>query len=407
MTAISRADRRSDSAVILIAFATFVGLGLSAGLRGVAWPSMREEFGLPDDGLGILIFTQTLGYVLSSFFSGRVASWLGNGKTYLSSNVMMGVGLLGAFAAPSWAVFLGASFVTGMASGLVDAGLNNYVAAYYGARQMNWLHACFGLGTTIGPLVMTTVLNASLPWRTGYALSGVLLLLLSLFYLATLRLWRDGTTSTATSERAVQPSMTATLRQPLLWLSVILFIVYAGMEVGAGDWSYALFTDGRGIAPDTAGLWVTIYWGSFTVGRLLFGVISGRFTTVSLLRICMAGTVAGAVLWWLNITDLVGFLGLALLGFAQAPLFPLLILDTGKRLGQQHAAHAIGFQVSAAGVGIMILPAVAGLLVARTGYEVLTPFFLLLAVLVFVLNEIMLVTSRARRQRALAAGSAD
>ena len=50
---------------------------------------------------------------------------------------------------------------------------------------------------------------------------------------------------------------------------------------------------------------------------------------------------------------------------------------------------------------------ILGALVARTGYEVLTPFFLVLAGLVFVLNEIMLVMSRARRQRALAAGSAD
>lgn len=400
MTAVARADRRADSTVVLIAFATFVGLGLSSGLRGVAWPSMRDEFGLPADGLGVLIFTQTLGYILSSFFSGRVSARLGNGRTYLLSVVVMGVGLSVACVAPAWPVFVGAGFVLGMASGLVDAGLNNYMAAYYGARQMNWLHACFGIGTTIGPLVMTTILNAALPWRVGYGLGATLLFALAVLYALTLRQWRDGAVDAGSAGRVSDASLADTLRQPLLWLSVVLFMVYAGMEVGAGDWSYTLFTDGRGIPPEPAGLWVTVYWGSFTVGRLLFGFISWRFQMVTLLRVCMAGMVAGAALWWLNLTDTTGFIGLALLGFAQAPVFPLLILGTAERLGRTHAANAIGFQVSAAGVGIATLPALAGVLVTRLGYEVITPYFLALAVLVFVLHELTRLTGRMRRPAA-------
>jgi len=405
MAAINRADRQADSAVVWIAFATFIGLGLASGLRGVAWPSMRDEFGLPADGLGVLIFAQTLGYILSSFFSGRVATWLGNGKTYLFANGVMGLGLLVSFAAPSWAVFIVSGFVIGASSGLVDAGLNNYLAAYYGPRQMNWLHACFGIGWTIGPLMMTTIINASLSWRVGFGISGVLILLLTVLYLATLRHWRNGAVQTTTSEHVLDASLTHTLRQPLLWLSVALFMVYAGMEVGAGDWSYTLFTDGRGILPETAGLWVTVYSGSFTVGRLLFGAISGRFSVTKILRLCMGGSVLGALLWWLNITDFVGFIGLALLGFSQAPLFPLLILGTAERLGKEHAANAIGFQVSAAGVGIAILPALLGVLVARLGYGVITPFILVLAVLVFVLHEVTLVTSVSRRRAAPTVGA--
>ena len=41
MAAVARADRRADSTVVWITFATFIGLGLASGLRGVAWPSMR------------------------------------------------------------------------------------------------------------------------------------------------------------------------------------------------------------------------------------------------------------------------------------------------------------------------------------------------------------------------------
>jgi fucose permease len=404
MAAVARAERRADSTVVWLAFATFIGLGVSSGLRGVAWPSMRDEFGLPADGLGVLIFMQTLGYILSSFFSGRVATRLGNGRTYFLASGVMGLGLLASFAAPSWVVFIVSGFVIGAASGLIDAGLNNYMAAYYGPRQMNWLHACFGIGWTIGPLMMTTIVNASLSWRVGYGVSGALLLILTALYLVTLRHWRDSTVQTS-SNQVRAASLTQTLRQPLLWLSVALFMVYAGMEVGAGDWSYTLFTDGRGILPEIAGLWVTVYSGSFTVGRLLFGAVSGRFSINATLRWGMAGSALGALLWWLNITDMVGFIGLALLGFSQAPLFPLLILGTAERLGPEHAANAIGFQVSAAGVGIAILPALLGMLVARMGYDVITPFILVLALLVYALHELTLLTSAARRRAASPAGA--
>src|SRR5690606_10297898 len=130
-------------------------------------------------------------------------------------------------------------------------------------------------------------LNASLPWRIGYALSGVLVLGLGLGYLLTLGQWRNGMVASTSAEKVADASLGETLRLPLMWLSILLFMVYAGMEVGAGDWSFTLFTDGRGISQDVAGMWVTIYWGSFTVSRILFGAISGRFGLVTLLRLCM------------------------------------------------------------------------------------------------------------------------
>ena len=44
------------------------------------------------------------------------------------------------------------------------------------------------------------------------------------------------------------------------------------MEVGVGQWSATLLIEGRGINVETAGRWVGVYWGAFTVGRILFGL---------------------------------------------------------------------------------------------------------------------------------------
>lgn len=63
--------------VALLAFLAYVSLGLPDGLLGVAWPSMRRDFSLPFDSLGALFVTTTIGYLLSSFFAGRLTARFG------------------------------------------------------------------------------------------------------------------------------------------------------------------------------------------------------------------------------------------------------------------------------------------------------------------------------------------
>ena len=101
------------------------------------------------------------------------------------------------------------------------------------------------------------------------------------------------------------------------------------------------------------------------------------------------------MLWW-NGADLVSFLGLALMGFAQAPIFPLLVSITPKRVGDEHAANAIGFQVAAAGLGVGILPGLAGILAAKLGLEIVGPFLLVASIIMLLLHEVLIRSSGRR-----------
>jgi fucose permease len=83
----------------------------------------------------------------------------------------------------------------------------------------------------------------------------------------------------------------------------------------------------------------------------------------------MAGSVAGASLFVLASGAMLSFAGLLLVGLALAPIFPTLISQTPKRVGQRYASHAIGFQVSAAMLGIVIGPSLVGLLGVRFGLQ--------------------------------------
>jgi fucose permease len=103
----------------------------------------------------------------------------------------------------------------------------------------------------------------------------------------------------------------------------------------------------------------------------------------------------------------VGFFGLILLGFAQAPLFPVLISNTPRRVGASSAADAIGFQIAGAGVGIAALPALAGVLANNINIEIVPVFIVVCAVLMIILHEISIIQGVRIRRRAEAAPVGD
>ena len=60
--------------LIILAYIAFIALGMPDGLLGVAWPSIRADFSIPLDAVGVLILSSMAGYLTSSFLSGLLVS---------------------------------------------------------------------------------------------------------------------------------------------------------------------------------------------------------------------------------------------------------------------------------------------------------------------------------------------
>lgn len=396
--------QRSQRLLLILAFLAFISLGLPDGLPGVAWPSMHTTFRVPLSSLGSVLIAMSVGFLASSSSSGYLATRIGIGKLLALSSLLVAGGLFGAATAPSWWVLLGYVVLLGAGGGIIDAGLNTYAAAHYTPRQVNWLHAFYGLGAALGPLLMTLIISQRMPWQWGYALVGVCLGTMAVCFWLTRHRWQDAAAALsdtqATSPDEPPLSAGAVLRRPLVWLGILLFFLYTGLEVSAGQWVYTLFTEERGIAPGVAGTWVSIYWGSLTVGRLIFGVVATWLGAHTILRTSMIAVVGGALLLWTAPVPLVSSIGLALMGLMLAPIFPLLIAQTPARLGSAVAAYAIGFQVAGANLGASLVPGCVGLLVDLFSLRVIAPFIVGLALLLLLTHELLLHIPAAHRHHA-------
>ncbi len=267
---------------------------------------------------------------------------------------------------------------------------------------MQWLHAFFGLGATLSPLIMTASLSKFISWRPGYFFVGVLMALMAVAFRFTYASWRAPQKISAAAVESgdagpglmdYQTSVWQSLLHPQVWIGILLFLLYTGAELTLGNWTYTLFTEGRGISPQIAGIWAGGFWAIFTVGRVLGGLYAHRVRLNTLMVSAMLLALAGSILFWWNPLPLIGVLGVFVVGLAMAPIFPGLISSTSQRVGEHHAANTIGIQISAAGLGGAVLPAFAGFLAQRISLEAIP---VMLAVSLLALFLLYMLSTRLK-----------
>jgi fucose permease len=302
--------------------------------------------------------------------------------------------------APAWALFPPFALVWGLGSGAIDSALNGYATRHYSVRHVNWLHACWSVGATLGPVIMTAALSWTGSYRGGYAGIAGALAAMGVAFAATRRSWDDQMEgSSLSTSRAPTATIGAfrTLESGLVWLQITLFFTYTGLEAGAGQWCFTVLREQHDLGVEAAGAWTAAFWASLLAGRVAGGFLVDRVGSDRLLRLSAFAVVAGA-LAFASGDGAANRVGLIVLAGALAPVYPTLMARTPTRLGRAASVHAIGFQVSAATLGAAALPTGLGVITSRAGLGVVAPAVAAVAVVFLALHELLLrVTPRADR----------
>ncbi|WP_270939400.1 MFS transporter, partial [Falsiroseomonas oryzae] len=153
--------------LLVLAYLAFIGLGLPDPLPGTLWPEVSRAYGLPNARLGLVLAGLSAGYILAGLFAGRIIVRLGIGGVLAASVAATALAATGHALAPPFPVFVALALLAGMGGGAVDAALNAYSATHFAPRHLNWLHACWGIGATLGPALAALLLAAGAGWQAG------------------------------------------------------------------------------------------------------------------------------------------------------------------------------------------------------------------------------------------------
>jgi fucose permease len=343
---------------------------------------MAEDLARDLGDLGILTAVTGGSYAVVSLASGSLTKRIPAGTLLVAAATAAAVSLVVYAGADGFVWFVVASIPLGMAGGAIDAVGNAFVAVNRGAKSMGIIHAAFGFGAMIAPLMITVLIALGLSWRSGFGIlaGGEFILAVAFLTIASrIRMPMEG--------RKQKPVRLG--RKRLLSISLWTFFIYAGVEGSTGFWAFTLLVEGQGMGETIAGIAVAMHWGALFVSRLVLGVVGDRMPYNATLTVSVVGIVVGLALLWWNPAGWIAILGLVLAGFASGPVFPLQMLLTPRRFGSEFTPWAVGYQLSAAIAAIAVIPGAIGILVNEYGALVIGPVLVVLALIVSVSVEVL------------------
>lgn len=364
------------SLLLAVIYLAFIGLGLPDSLLGAAWPMIYPQFGVPVSSMGLISMIISAGTILSSLNSSRLTRALGAGKVTLLSTALTAIALLGFGMSRSlwqlcfWAV------PYGLGAGSVDAALNNYVALHYASRHMSWLHCMWGVGTIVGPSLMSAALTGGHGWSGGYLLTALVQGLIVAVLLLSLPLWGRPTSGNGSETETAALSLREVLTIPGAKEVMLCFFGYCALESTAGLWAASYLTLARDIPAETAAGFAALFYLGITAGRAVSGWIAPHLGDDGMIRLGLWGIGLGLAALLLPGPAAVSLAGLVIIGLGCAPIYPSIIHSTPAHFGAHRSQAVIGVQMASAYVGSMAMPPLFGLM-ARQITPALFPFYLL------------------------------
>lgn len=379
--------------LLAVIYLSFISLGLPDSLLGSAWPSMYGELGVPVSYSGIIFFIISVGTVISSLQSDRLNRKLGTGKVTMCSVAMTALALFGFSVSHSFPALCLWAVPYGLGAGSVDAALNNYVALHYASRHMSWLHCMWGVGASLGPYIMGFALTGGAGWNMGYRYISLLQMALTALLLLSLPLWRkqggqEGSGEEASSAKAL--SLGQIVRIPGAKAVMITFFCYCAVEQTTGLWASSYLVLYKGVAPETAAGFASLFFAGITIGRVLSGFLTWKLSDGQMVRLGQGVALVGTAALLLPAGETAALAGLILIGLGCAPIYPSIIHATPEHFGADRSQAIIGVQMASAYAGNCCMPPLFGLIAAHIHVALLPVFLLLLLGLMAATHERLL-----------------
>lgn len=364
-----------------MSYAGFALVGVNSGVNGVLLVAQMRDYGVDRATFGVTFFVLSAGFVLAGLSSGGLIGRFGPRATLIAGASAYALASLGMAARPPFAAFAAVQLVTGWGAGILESGLNTYLAARPGATTLlNRLHAFWGTGSLAGPVLAT--------WMTGFSSWTAVMLVLAAACLPVIAGFTlfpgPGPAAGTGPEAASGPErglLGEALRDRAIRAGAVMLAVYVGLEVGVGTWAFSYLTQSRGLGSAAAGYAVSGYWLGLTVGRFVISPLAERAGLAAgrMLYGCLAGAAVASGLAWMAPGPATTSAALAVLGFFLGPVFPTMMAVTPRLARRGLVPTAIGVMNSGSVIGGAALPWLAGVIAQGSGMWTLLPYAIVLA----------------------------
>lgn len=332
-------------------------MGLIVSSYGPLLEHLTRRFAVSLPVAGVTISVHFAASLVGVLVAMRTMTRLPARTTVMTAIGLISIGCAGAALAPSWAAFMAAIVVIGLAFGALVLGLNQLVAYSEGARRaslLSVLNSAYSAGEVVSPILVASfaATHFSLLFLGAGAVAVVLVPAVSGIV---------GRLPVATGAPG-RPGR-------LVLIFVIAIVLYVGIENGIGGWMTS-HLESVGLRSTLAAGVTSGFWLALVTGRVLMFAMPARISEATI--VLTGSAVATVALLLASIGSIAPF-AYVVAGFFIAPIFPTTIVWLARlRPGD---SRATSWLYPAASIGGTVGPGAIGLVVAGFGVGV-TPVVL-------------------------------
>lgn len=373
--------------LLIVIYVAFISLGLPDSIIGAIWPIMHQDLHAKLEYAGLLSSFVSVGTIISTFYLGKLKSKFKSSTITFVSIMLTATGLaIFSFASSFFMIILG-SIPLGLGGGAIDATLNAYVASNYKAKHLSFLHAFWGIGTLIGPIMFGFLLTRNMNWRTGYLILATVQTLIMFMVIISRPHWVDAKENLKLKTKA--PGFFKVMKQKGVIPAVLTFILYVGFENSFMMWAGSYLVYGKNFSPEIASFTASLFFIGLTFSRIVTGFMTSKFSDKTII-------ISGITLLLITCSAMLFSNGTAtaillfLVGFGCGPIYPLMMHESATGFLKEYTPSIIGYQSAFSYVGIITVPALYGFMAKSFGQWLLplyTLIFVILELYIYLLKQ--------------------
>ena len=385
-------------ALLIVIYLIFISLGLPESFIGSCWPTISEYFKISRDFQGIFSLIVSFFTIASSFLTIKLTKYLKNYGVIAISIGLTISGLIIIGFSDNYYLLLLAAIPLGFGGGAIDSILNSYVSLHYKAIHLNFLHAFWGIGAFISPLIIGSFIVDPSGFKDAAFVLSIIQTTILIITLSTLVLWvkvdkiynidSRNTTNSENNKENIGFFNTFKLRGVIF--ACITFFSYIAIESLAYSWFTSLCVFGMNIDNDIASKYLSLFYIAISLGRVISGLLSIKIKDKNLIRIGEGILLIGIILLTFKFNFVFMPIALFIIGLGCGPIYPSIVHSTVDKFTSKYSSAVMSIQIGFAYMANISVAPLFGILGNATTFLIL-PYIMLIFFIVLVSgNEIVL-----------------
>lgn len=320
---------------LFLIYVCYVMYGWCASLLGGVWPKIASDIGAEVSLLGVLVLVNYIA-------SGAASSIVFKIRQKIGTNYSNVVGLFCYFI--SMIIFANANSIIivalsmillGLGSGIIDINSNSYVVKAYESKWVSFMHACWGIGATLGPIVMSIAMIHTPNYKYGFYFTAIMVVIVVIFFLMAKKSWTTQKKtldkkyveqhSVSDEEKGGKVNLFETLKIKNSLKVLLCFFLANGGGTSFSAWLATITVAQKSASVAEGAIAASAYFFALTAGRVFAGLATSKYKISDIIRVCIVVEIISMALFYVPTTNMTFvYIISAFCGFASGPFIPLL-----------------------------------------------------------------------------------